>query len=87
MPVARHWLSKRPAYLLKGNSLPDVEVPVDIRAVVEIYERMSQRLAENDPNQRNQSDADADDLRFGDRAVGHGGIDRVFIVFGQKKCT
>ena len=47
-------------------------VPVDVRAIVEVDEPVSESLSENDPNEGDEPKADPDDLQGEARAIAHG---------------
>jgi len=78
-------MSERPFGPLSINALGDVRIPEHIRSVVDVNELVSECLTENDPDKRNQSDANPDNLRDEDRAISHGGIDKIVSAIGQKK--
>jgi len=72
MPICCNRMCKRPFYPLNAYATRNLWVPVDVRAIVEVDEPVSESLSENDPNEGDEPNADPDDLQGEARAIAHG---------------
>ena len=72
MPVCSDRMSKRPFCSLNADAAHHLGVSIDVRAIVEIHELVSERLSENGPDEHNEQKAGRDGLAGGNPMLAHG---------------
>jgi hypothetical protein len=62
MPVRRDDVGESPLCSIEGEPAGNVEVSIDVSAIVEINELVAQRLTKNNPRNRCERETDRDDF-------------------------
>ena len=85
MPIRSNNVGERPLYSGQRNSFYDLRIAINVGAVIEVDEFMSEGLAKDQPDCSGKGKRNEDQFPDRLRGLAHLAIDRFFIAIGQNK--